>query len=95
MLSVQTEGQKMLFVLLKKKKIQAGHGGTHLYPSSQEAETGRFLSPRPVWSTKWVPGQPRLYRETLCQKRTTKTKQKYQQQQQIKVSHIFFDVLKI
>jgi hypothetical protein len=28
-------------------------------PSSQEAEAGGFLSSRPVWSTEWVPGQPR------------------------------------
>ena len=43
-------------------------------PSVQEAEAGRFLwgrgrqisvSLRPAWSTKWVPGQLRLHRETL------------------------------
>jgi hypothetical protein len=36
-------------------------------PSTREAEAeaGRFLSSRPAWSTKWVPGQPGLYRETL------------------------------
>jgi hypothetical protein len=46
-------------------------------PSTQEAEAGGFLSSRPVWSTKWVPGQPRIYRETLSQKQTNKqTKQK-------------------
>jgi hypothetical protein len=27
-------------------------------PNTREAETGRFLSSRPAWSTKWVPGQP-------------------------------------
>jgi hypothetical protein len=32
-------------------------------PSTQEAEAGRFLSLRPAWSTKWVPGQPGLHRE--------------------------------
>jgi hypothetical protein len=36
-------------------------------PSTQEAEAGGFLSLRPAWSTKWVPGQPGLYRETLSQ----------------------------
>jgi hypothetical protein len=41
-------------------------------PSTQEAEAGRFLSSRPTWSTKWVPGQPRLHRETLSQKTTKK-----------------------
>jgi hypothetical protein len=29
------------------------------------AEAGEFVSSRPAWSTKWVPGQPGLYRETL------------------------------
>jgi hypothetical protein len=43
-------------------------------PSTQKAEAGGFLSSRLVWSTKWVPGHPGLYRETLSQK--TKTKQK-------------------
>jgi hypothetical protein len=43
-------------------------------PSTWEAEAGRFLSSRPAWSTKWVPGQPGLYRETLSRKKQkTKT----------------------
>jgi hypothetical protein len=37
-------------------------------PSTQEAEAGRFLSSRPAWSTKLVPGQPELYKETLSPK---------------------------
>jgi hypothetical protein len=41
-------------------------------PSTPEAEAGRFLSSRPAWSTKWVPGQPGLYRETLSQKKKKK-----------------------
>jgi hypothetical protein len=45
-------------------------------PSTWEAEAGGFLSSRPAWSTKWVPGQPGLYRETLSQKTKTKTKTK-------------------
>jgi hypothetical protein len=36
------------------------------------------LSSRPAWSTKWVPGQPELYRETLSWK--TKNKQKTNKQ---------------
>ena len=36
-------------------------------PSTQEAEAGGFLSSRPAWSTKWVPGQPGIQRETLSQ----------------------------
>ena len=41
-------------------------------PSTQEAEAGRFLSSRPAWSTKLVPGQPGLYKETLSPKNKTK-----------------------
>jgi hypothetical protein len=37
-------------------------------PSIREAEAGGFLSSRPAWSTKFVPGQPGLYRETLSPK---------------------------
>jgi hypothetical protein len=44
-------------------------------PNTREAEAGRFLSSRPAWSTKWVPGQPGLHRETLSQK-TKKEKKK-------------------
>jgi len=43
-------------------------------PSTWEAETARFLSSRPAWSTKWVPGQPGLHRETLSQKKKKKKK---------------------
>ena len=39
-------------------------------PSTWEA--GRFLSSRPAWSTKWVPGKPGLYRETLSQENKNK-----------------------
>ena len=45
-------------------------------PSTWEAETGRFLSSRPAWSTEWAPGQPGLHRETLSQKQKTKKKKK-------------------
>ena len=38
-------------------------------PSTWKAETGRFLS-------LWVPGQPRLYRETLSRKNQRKKKKK-------------------
>jgi hypothetical protein len=34
-------------------------------PKRWEAEAGGFLSWRPAWSTKLVPGQPGLHRETL------------------------------
>jgi len=45
-------------------------------PSTGEAEAGGFLSSRPAWSTKWVPGQPGLHRETLSQKTKKKKKKK-------------------
>ena len=49
----------------------------HTYnPSTWEPEAGRFLSSRPAWSTKWVPGQPGLYRETLSRKTKKKKKKK-------------------
>jgi hypothetical protein len=44
-------------------------------PSTWEAEAGRFLSLRPAGSTEWVPGQPGLHKETLCQKDKTNKKQ--------------------
>ena len=40
-------------------------------PSTWEAEAGGFLGSRPAWSTKWVPGQPGLYKETLSWKKNT------------------------
>jgi hypothetical protein len=43
-------------------------------PSTWEAE--KFLSPRPPWSTGWVPEQPGLHRETLSQKKKKKKKKK-------------------
>jgi hypothetical protein len=37
--------------------------------STWEEEAGRFLSSRPPWSTKCVPGQLGLHRETLSKKK--------------------------
>jgi hypothetical protein len=45
-------------------------------PSTWEAEAGGFLSLRPAWSTKQVPGQPGLHRETLSQNKTKQNKTK-------------------
>ena len=39
-------------------------------PSTEEAKAEGALSSRPAWSTKQVPGQPRLHRETLSHKQT-------------------------
>jgi hypothetical protein len=46
-------------------------------PSTREAEAGGFLSSRPAWSTKGVPGQPGLHRETLSLKQTNKQTNKH------------------
>jgi hypothetical protein len=55
-------------------------------PSTREAEAGGFLSLRPAWSTKGVPGQPGLYSETLSQKTKTKTKNKTNKQKMLNMS---------
>jgi hypothetical protein len=44
-------------------------------PSTPEAESGGFLSSRPAWSTKWVLGQPGLYREILSRTPPPKKKE--------------------
>jgi hypothetical protein len=49
----------------KEVKTQPGVVAHAFNPSTPELEAGGFLSSRPAWSTKWVPGQPGLYRETL------------------------------
>jgi hypothetical protein len=46
-------------------------------PSTGEAEAGGFLSSRAAWSTKWVPGQPGLHRETLSQKKNQQNKTEF------------------
>ena len=70
----------------KKKKTTTTNPNT-FNPSTQVSEAGRFLSLRRAWSTKWVPGQPGLYRETLSRKTTTTTKQKQTNK------NIFLDLL--
>ena len=45
-------------------------------PSTWESEAGRFLNSRPAWSTKLVPGQPGLYRETIPKKNNPQKKKK-------------------
>jgi hypothetical protein len=56
-------------------------------PSTWEAEAGGFLSLRPAWSTKWVPGQPGLYRETLSQKTKKKKKMVLNETEYYYVAH--------
>ena len=45
-------------------------------PSTWEAEAGRFLSLRWACSTKWIPGQPGLHRETQSWKQQQQKKNK-------------------
>ena len=78
----QTENQKK-----KKQKTKNKKTKKPFNPSTRESEAGRFLSLRRAWSTKWVPGQPGLYRETLSRKTTTTTKQKQTNK------NIFLDLL--
>ena len=60
----------------------------HIFnPSTQEAESGEFLSSRPAWSTEGVPGQPELHRETLSRKTKTKKRRVHQILLQMVVSH--------
>jgi hypothetical protein len=51
------------------KNLSSSWAVVHAFnPSTQEAEAGGFLSLKLAWSTKWVPGQPELYSETLSRK---------------------------
>ena len=51
-------------------------------PSTREAEAGGFLSSRGAWSTKRVPGQPGLHRETLSKKKKKKKNQKKKKEEE-------------
>jgi hypothetical protein len=62
------------FYFLEKDLFKPGMVAHAFNSSTREAEAGGFLSSRPAWSTKWVPGQPGLYRETLSWKQTNKQK---------------------
>ena len=62
----------MLELVNTKIKVFLNH--SHAFNlSTQESEADRFLSSRPAWSTKWIPGQPGLYRETLPWKTNKQT----------------------
>ena len=58
-------------IVFKKKPGVVAHTFNHRL---QEAEAGRFLSSRPAWSTKWVPEQPEIHRETLSPKKQQQQK---------------------
>jgi hypothetical protein len=61
-------------------------------PSTREAEAGGFLSSRPAWSTKRVPGQPGLYRETLSQKNQKQKKKKKKTLQNYSVFYLIQNI---
>jgi hypothetical protein len=61
---------------LKKQRHKLGVVAHAFNPSTREAEAGGFLSSRPAWSTKWVPGQLELHRETPSRKTKKKKKKK-------------------
>jgi hypothetical protein len=74
-----------------KERKQPGVVAHNFIPSTWEAEGGEFLSSRPAWSSKWVPGQPELHRETLSgktknkkQNKTKKTKRKKERKKERK-----------
>jgi hypothetical protein len=68
---------KKYYPIIKRNEVSRVWWHTPLIPGTREAEAGGFLSSRPAWSTKWVPGQPGLHRETLSRnKQTNKQKPK-------------------
>jgi hypothetical protein len=73
-ITAYTENQRLIRSYFKILYSEPGVVA-HTKTSTQE-EAGGFLRLRPAWSTKWVPGQPGLYRETLSWK---KKKKKYKQ----------------
>jgi hypothetical protein len=75
------ESDKFWHYLLGKKNDWPGTVAHAFNPSTWDAEAGRFLSSRPAWSTKWVPGQPLLQRNPVSNKQQPKTPAKQQQQQ--------------
>jgi hypothetical protein len=48
-----------------KRNPELGVVSDAFNPSTRETEAGGFLSLRLAWSTKRVPGQPGIHRETL------------------------------
>jgi hypothetical protein len=65
---VQAQGAEFKSPAPHEKPVVNWAVTTHAFnPSTWEAEAGGFLSSRSAWSIECVPGQPGLYRETLCQ----------------------------
>ena len=79
--------------ILSKRVGGPGIVALNFHPSTWETETGGFLSSRPASTTKWVPGHPGLYRETLSpktkQNKTNKTKQNKTKQNKTKQHWVY------
>ena len=57
---------------------------THAFnPSTRESEAGRFLTSRPAWSTRWVPGQPGQRNPVSRGKKNKKQKTKPQKTEEV------------
>ncbi len=69
---------------VKEELFEPGVVAHAFNPSTWEAEAGGFLSSRPAWSTKWVPGQPGLHREILSRGKTKQSKTKHKKQNKTK-----------
>lgn len=54
-------------IFSQRQGYESGMVAHIISPSTCEAETSRFVSSKPAWSIKEVPGLPGLYRETLSQ----------------------------
>jgi hypothetical protein len=76
----------------KTVQVQPGMVVHAFNPSTREAEAGRFLSSRPAWSTKRVPGQPGLHRETLSRKTNKQTNKRFLSHGNCEVRGIWVEV---
>ena len=67
---------KKQLVCNRKKEVSRAVVAHAFNPSAWHAEAGGFLRSRRACSTKWVPGQPGLNRETVSWKKQNKKRKK-------------------
>jgi hypothetical protein len=60
----------------KHSNFRPGVVALTINPSTRKVEASRFLSSRPAWSTKWVPGQPGYTEKPCLEKQNKQTKKK-------------------
>lgn len=83
------QGKQVGFTALKNMEIdQVMVAALVFNPNIPEAEAGGSL--RPAWSIDLVPGQPGLYRETLCQKKKKQKQNKTYTNKDISYSYMPF-----